>query len=147
MRRLAIALVAALALAAGCDKPDLTNTGVLGNKMPTETITLSPDQVLQEFKANPVRAEEMVKNKRVRMTGTLLSITSINGDDKSVGLSLATSDTSGLWPSIMMFKFDASHRSEVAALNPKQTITLEGVYVHKSEFGKGHMFDGLAIIK
>lgn len=142
MRHIAIGLLA-LGMLAGCSLPEAPKSVI--PTVPTEIITLTPDGLWQEYKTNPVRAEEMMKNKRVRMTGTLVSINQGSGNSKTVSLGLmaVVADKAA----IVMFTFPEAFRQDVAPLNPKQTVTLEGVFKQKVPLVDGLEFDGTAIVK
>ena len=141
MKHLVIGLVA-LGLA-GCSMPEPVFKA--SSTTPTETISVTAESLWQEYKTNPVRAEETMKNKRVRMTGTLLAITPNN--DKSVGLSFAANEQDG--DHFVFVVFPESFRPQVAELNPKQTVTVEGTFKrHDRVFvAQTLTFDGSAILK
>lgn len=124
------------------------------SKIPEQSIEISRTRFWKEYEVNPVRAEEMLKNKRVKITDKLDYIDQSAGEDKSVTLGFVVGgpeirkslyDTGNL-DALVDFEYPKSFRSQIVPLNPGQTVTLEGVF-KKADIDRRHLiFVGIAIL-
>jgi hypothetical protein len=123
-------------------------------KIPEQSIEISRTRFWKEYEVNPVRAEEMLKNKRVRIKDKLSYINQSVGVDKLVTLGFGVGgpeirkslyDTENL-DSAVDFIYPESFRSQIVPLNPGQTVTLEGVFKGVDIDRRTLSFVGIAIL-
>ena len=128
----------ALGLIAGCRPP---------KKHSAVVVIRTPKQLWQEYEANPLQVEDMVKGKRVRVTGKLLSI-DFNPDTKEVVLVMAGELDA---KHFLLFLLPDSRRSQALKLRTKLTVTLEGklykAFDDQRTSSFGLSFDDASVVK
>lgn len=138
----------------GC-RPETKSDTVSGKALPDESIAITRTRFWKEYEVNPVRAEEMLKNKRVRITDKLDYISQPKAANKSVTLGFVVggpeirkslSDMENLDSSVN-FEYPESFRSQIVPLNPGQTVTLEGVFKEVDTDRRNLSFIGTSIVK
>jgi hypothetical protein len=124
-------------------------------QLPDESIAITRTRFWKEYEVNPVRAEEMLKNKRVRITDKLSYIDQPKAANKTVTLGFVVGgpeirkshyDMENL-DSLVDFVYPESFRSQIVPLNPGQTVTLEGVYKGVDIDRRTLSFVGISIVK
>jgi hypothetical protein len=137
----------------GC-RPVPKSDTVAVRKLPDESIAISRTRFWKEYQVNPVRAEEMLKNKRVKIIDKLSYIDQPKAANKTVTLGFVVGGSEIRKPLYDMENLDASidfvypesFRSQIVPLNPGQTVTLEGVFRRADIDQRTLSFVGIAIL-
>jgi hypothetical protein len=108
-----------------------------------EVVSASPEELMQWFSDNPVRAEEWLKGKSVRVTGKLSHVSNnmFGGDRFAVVLDV---NVQSMFKPTIQFWFDGSFRAQAAELVRGQSVTCEGTY-EEQEFGGDLKFEGTGL--